>query len=99
MTTAATTPHRAKKFGHEFSITTSDIRVTEYCPVLGVRMEMGNNGGKWRVNSPSLDRVDNTKGYVPGNVRVISYRANMLKRDASLAEIRGLLAYMEGHNL
>lgn len=47
-------------------------------------------------DSPSIDRFDNALGYVKGNIRVISTRANLLKRDATVDEVRRLLAYMEG---
>jgi hypothetical protein len=47
-------------------------------------------GAKRSDASPSLDRVDPRKGYVPGNVRVISDRANRLKGDRSLSEIQAL---------
>jgi repressor of nif and glnA expression len=46
-------------------------------------------------NSPTLDRICNGRGYVKGNVRVISWRANSLKRDANIEEIRSILKYME----
>jgi hypothetical protein len=42
-----------------------------------------------------LDRVDNTKGYVKGNVIVVSRRANVLKKDATLNELRQLADYYE----
>ena len=46
-------------------------------------------------NSPSLDRTDPKLGYILGNVRVLSWRANYLKGDATVQEIRKLLAWME----
>ena len=46
-------------------------------------------------NSPSLDRIDNSKGYVPGNIAVISMRANMIKNNASLVELKAIVAYIE----
>lgn len=46
-------------------------------------------------NSPSLDRMIPALGYVASNVRVISYRANAIKRDATLDELRALVAYVE----
>jgi len=85
--------HRAKRKGLAFDITADDLIVPEFCPVLGVRLEPGNG---LSPNSPSVDRVDNSKGYVKGNVRVISTRANALKGDATPAEVQKLLAYMEG---
>ncbi len=39
-------------------------------------------------NSPSLDRIDPTKGYVKGNVWIISHRANTIKSDASHEELK-----------
>jgi hypothetical protein len=38
----------------------------------------------------SLDRIDREKGYVPGNVRVISLRANLLRKDITYKELRAL---------
>ena len=86
--------HRAKMIGREFDITVDDIEVVTICPVLGIEMKP-NFSGRAKPNSPTIDRIDNSKGYIKGNVRMISYRANMLKRDAGVDEIRMLLAYME----
>jgi hypothetical protein len=80
---------RAKKRGIEFAITVSDIVIPSHCPVLGIALETGIGlGGGPQEHSPAIDRMDNTVGYVPGNVRVISYRANRLKNDASFEESR-----------
>lgn len=78
---------RAKKKGIEFSLTRSDIVVPSVCPVLGLRLQR-NLGGTAAPNSPSLDRIDPAHGYVPGNVQVISYRANAMKSDASREELK-----------
>lgn len=85
---------RARKNGREFDLTLDDIVIPSHCPVLGLPLD--KEPGKENGGSPSLDRVDNTKGYVKGNVRVISRRANWLKRDATIEEIEKLLAYMKG---
>lgn len=72
---------RATKKGLQFTITLDDLpEVPAICPVLKTPMTV-----------PSVDRVDSSKGYVPGNVRIISNRANMLKNDATLEELRLLL--------
>ena len=92
----AVMPHlrsRAKQYGRVFTITPSDIRVPARCPVLGFPIVV--NEGRPQRNSPSVDRIDNTLGYTPDNVCVISHRANQLKRNASLDELKRIVAYME----
>lgn len=75
---------RAKERGREFSITLDDIVMPTYCPVLHIPLRAGK--GKLCHNSPSLDRIDNNLGYIPGNVRIISWRANSLKSNGTLEE-------------
>lgn len=88
---------RAAERGLEFNLDFSDVQIPEVCPVLGIPIEYGANvkgGTSTRPGNPSLDRFDNSKGYVKGNVRVISLRANRLKSNATLADVEALLAYM-----
>lgn len=89
------TKSRAKKDGTQFSITLEDIVIPVVCPVLGLLIKKGS--GKRSDESPSIDRVNNSFGYVKGNVRVISFRANRLKGDARAAELRAIADYMESH--
>lgn len=85
---------RAAKKGFVFTITVDDIPdIPEVCPVLGFKLEFGSRED--RSSSPSLDRIDNTKGYVPGNLQVISYRANQLKSDGTIEEFKKLVTYLE----
>ena len=90
--------HRAKVKGLPFSIKPSDIKIPEFCPVFGTRIEIGRCKikGKTRANAASLDRIISELGYIKGNVRVISYRANTMKSDASLEEIKRLAEWLEG---
>lgn len=81
---------RAKAKGLAITITPADVVIPEVCPVLGIRIAFDGD----RMNWPSIDRWDNTKGYVPENARVISFRANLLKGDATLAEIEAVARYM-----
>lgn len=83
---------RALKKGYDFDITEDDIILPEKCPLLGIPMKM--NYGKAQADSYSLDRIDSSKGYVKGNVWVISRKANVMKNDATLSELELLV-----HNL
>jgi hypothetical protein len=83
--------YRAKAKGVPFTIRVSDIVVPEICPILGHPLDTDIHEGAKRgprYNSPSLDRIDPTKGYVPGNVQVISNQANVMKNNASPSELR-----------
>jgi hypothetical protein len=68
----------------------SDLVVPEFCPVLNIRLvfNRGKPGGSH--NSPSLDRIVPELGYAPGNVRVISDRANKLRNDATADELEAV---------
>ena len=45
-----------------------------------------------RNNAISIDRIDASKGYVVGNVQIISHQANRQKSDATLSDILKLAA-------
>lgn len=76
---------RAKEYGRPFTITPSDIIVPEYCPVFGTKLEF--TPGKYSPNAPSLDAINPKLGYIPGNIAVISHRANSIKQDATVEEL------------
>lgn len=79
---------RAKRLGLEFDLELEDVCIPDVCPVLGIPIVCGKTGRKGpRQNSPSIDRLNPAKGYIKGNVRVVSNRANTLKNNASLQEL------------
>lgn len=82
---------RAKKSGIVFDLVEGDIRIPSKCPVLGIPLQTSD--GRASHNSPSLDRIDPGKGYTIDNVIVVSHRANTLKRDASIDELRRLARF------
>lgn len=84
---------RAKKKGLEFSISIRDLLPPpEICPALGITLNYGaGDPNAW--NRASIDRIDNSKGYIAGNVAVISRRANWLKNDATVEELEKVVAY------
>ncbi len=87
---------RAKKNGQEFSITKEDIVIPVICPILG--FILNTSGGKRTDYSASLDRKDSSIGYIPGNINVISYRANRIKNDSTLSELRAIVDWLESLN-
>lgn len=79
--------YRAKKKGIEFNLELSDVVIPKVCPVLKIHLTAGSSSGGPRGCSPSLDRIDNTKGYIKGNVQVMSHKANTMKHCADNNEL------------
>ena len=79
-----------------FDIMAEDIIIPEYCPVLGTKLMFGRGERGKRKNTPSVDRVDNSRGYTKDNIRVISFEANRLKDANTIETLERLLAYMKG---
>lgn len=77
--------NRAKNLNIDFNITEDDIIIPEVCPYLNVPFVVGT---KYDYQyTYSLDRIDNKKGYIKGNVQVITMKANMMKNSATLEEL------------
>jgi hypothetical protein len=92
---------RAEKNNLEFNIEISDIIIPDLCPVFGTPMK-GSSGeytrdnyNPYKLSAPSIDRIDSSRGYIKGNVIVISARANALKSDANLNELKMLVDWLE----
>ena len=47
-----------------------------------------------RGGSTSIDEITPGLGYVTGNVAVISWRANSLKRDGTLADLEKVVVWL-----
>lgn len=93
---------RCKLNNIPFDITPEDIPLPEYCPVFGMKLNPGergyaNKGEKRNWESPSVDRVVPELGYVKGNVRVISMRANTIKNNATADELEKVLNYVRAN--
>lgn len=77
---------------------TEMLRERPACPCCGVVFRFavsGTLGGEKCDASPSVDRIRPALGYVPGNVAIICWRCNNLKRDASAAELRRIADWIE----
>ena len=82
---------RCKRIGREFSIELEDILIPEKCPVFGFDLKREDRQ-TWMC-APSVDRIDSSKGYIKGNITVVSRRANIIKRDATIQELEQLFNY------
>lgn len=86
----------AARAGIPFDLKVEDLVWPQYCPVLGIELSYERKGsGEVHDNSATFDRLDPNKGYVRGNVFIISYRANRIKNDGSAEEHRRIAAYIE----
>lgn len=63
-----------------------------HCPVLGIKLEYSTTGRPTDA-SPSIDRIIPERGYVPGNVIVVSMRANRLKSNATMNELEQIARF------
>lgn len=92
-----TAKQRAKDIGVPFNITAEDLTVPTHCPILGIPLCFTHSPGGPKDDAPSLDRITPSKGYVTGNVIVISQRANRIKNDASVEELEAVVNYLKNN--
>lgn len=82
---------QTKKFPYEpCDLTPEDLIIPTHCPVFGYRLRWESF---WR--RPTVDRIDHSKGYVRGNILIVSQRANQLRSNASLSELRALVRFYQ----
>ena len=89
--------HRAKTKNLDFDLDAEYVFsiAPDICPVLNTPLSWSIRSGKNTINSPSIGRIDSSKGYLKGNIQVISNRANTIKNDATLEELKSLVLHME----
>lgn len=85
---------RAKLKGVPHTITVADIAIPLRCPALGILLSRNVGGRGPNPDSPSLDRINPALGYVPGNVQVLSIKANLIKQNATPEELERVAAHM-----
>lgn len=84
---------RAKAKSLPFNISLDDIQIPETCPILG--MPLISHEDKCDFDSPSLDRITPHLGYVKGNIQIISHKANTIKSNATLDELKAVTNYLQ----
>ena len=75
---------RANNKNLDFNLELSDIVIPKLCPILNIELSLDGE----TFTSPSLDRIDINKGYIKGNIQVISLKANTMKNSASFEELQ-----------
>lgn len=83
---------KAHSYKYEFTVEFGDIEFPTHCPILGLELDYFAESRE--ENSPSFDRIDPTKGYVKGNVVIVSWRANRIKNDGSAEEHEKIAKFM-----
>jgi hypothetical protein len=85
--------HAAKTRGIKFGFSSAaecalylkDIAPKE-CPILGIKLKRG--AGRLQSTSPSVDKIVPSKGYVRGNMQIMSHLANRMKNDATPKQLK-----------
>jgi hypothetical protein len=77
-----------RKATHEFAITPELLvelweKQDGRCAISGVILTHHTDGSGLKEFNASIDRIDSTQGYIPGNIQLVAYRANVLKQNLS----------------
>jgi len=78
--------HRAKVLNLSFNIEKSDIQIPKICPFFLLPLTSTQGSGRCQMNA-SLDRIDSSKGYIKGNIQVLSSLANKMKQNATQEQL------------
>ena len=88
---------RAREKEREHTITKQDLLdiypQDNKCPIFGFNLEWNGNG--FRETSPSIDRIDSSRGYTKDNIQIISWKANRIKGYATVEDLEIVLAYLK----
>jgi hypothetical protein len=72
------------------------MRKQPTCECCGKELDVGfKHDGKPHDDSPSIDRIIPDHGYVQGNIALVCWRCNNLKRDATVEELETLSKWMK----
>lgn len=88
---------RSKQSNIDFDLSIEDIVIPKICPILGLILLTSNFIND--KHSPSLDRLDNLKGYVKENSWVISSLANTMKNDAKYEDLVLFAKWIVGESI
>lgn len=87
--------NNARDRGIEFNLSFAAMRNllrAKKCYYTGIPLTRAEKGAELRASDLTIDRIDNTKGYVHGNVVACCHAANNMKAMAEGGGIAGLKA-------
>lgn len=96
--------NRALSKGIPFDIEIDDIIIPDVCPLLGTPLIRGDHK-RWEhpENTISIDKIIPEKGYIKGNVRIISSLANTMKNNATKEQLltfaKNIIPYINGEDI
>jgi len=84
--------HRAKKKGIDFDLTTewAQSLLTKKCPKTGIDFDLEVKGKDYKLRSPyspSIDKIDPSKGYTVDNCQIVSWWYNVSKQQFTDQEV------------
>lgn len=93
--------YSSKRRNLDFDLDYTDIKLPVYCPLLNIKLNYNNQkhhkilnlGDNYEdlsfndISRATVDRIDNTKGYVKGNIIILSRLANAMKNEASFEQL------------
>jgi hypothetical protein len=92
LTTWTTIKVGAKNRNREFNITIEYawelfLKQNRKCAITGIDLQFSRNTKKDKSQTASLDRIDNTKGYIEGNVQWVHKKINYIKHAMTMEEL------------
>jgi hypothetical protein len=93
--------YSSKRRNLDFDLDYKDITLPRYCPLLNIELNYNNQkshkilnlGNDYEnlsfndISRATVDRIDNSKGYVKGNIIILSRLANAMKNEANFEQL------------
>lgn len=89
---------RSIELGIECNLDITDIIIPDICPILGIPLFKSKTGFQSN-NSPTLDRINPKLGYIKGNVKVISSKANRMKDSSTIEDLEKIIKYIKENSI
>lgn len=72
-----------------------DFSPPQFCPITKNKIDWKIFGKSWNKNSPTLDRIIPSKGYVQNNIKIMSHFGNSLKGSHDTETLKNTIEYLE----